>query len=155
MARGPKPKPTKLKLLQGTARPDRVNDKEPQPDQPRRPLACPHYIEGEARKEWRRLVKQLHAIGLATKIDRAALEQYVTLYARWLQAHENIKADGLTIKTKLGFEIVNPNISIANKATELMLKLAAEFGLTPSARTRLKIEKPQGAEDDTAARLFR
>ena len=41
------------------------------------------------------------------------------------------------VKTKSGNLIQNPLVGVANKAMADMVRYAAEFGLTPSARTRV------------------
>jgi P27 family predicted phage terminase small subunit len=46
-------------------------------------------------------------------------------------------SDGLIVKTKSGNLIQNPLVGAANKAMADMVRYAAEFGLTPSARTRV------------------
>ena len=69
--RGPAPKPTALKRLQGNPGKRALNDSEPRPTatMPR----CPTHLQGEARAEWRRVARGLHDAGLLTQIDRAAL----------------------------------------------------------------------------------
>lgn len=44
---------------------------------------------------------------------------------------------GLIIKTKSGNLIQNPLVGAANKAMADTVRYAAEFGMTPSARTRV------------------
>ena len=45
--------------------------------------------------------------------------------------------DGQLIKTKYGDAAANPLVNIARKHAGDMVRFAAEFGLTPVARTRL------------------
>ena len=44
---------------------------------------------------------------------------------------------GLFVKTPNGFPVQSPWLSTSNKAMELCCKFLAEFGMTPSARTRV------------------
>jgi P27 family predicted phage terminase small subunit len=46
---------------------------------------------------------------------------------------------GLMIKTSNGNAIQNPLVGTANKAASDVVRYAAEFGMTPSARVRLAI----------------
>lgn len=55
---------------------------------------------------------------------------------------------GLMIKTTNGNAIQNPLIGTANKAMSDMVRYAAEFGMTPSARSRIKAEARE--EEDPA-----
>ena len=67
---GRKPKPTRLKLITGNPGKRRLNEREPKPKAvvPR----CPVELCDAAKKEWRRIGKQLAVLGLLTEIDRAA-----------------------------------------------------------------------------------
>lgn len=60
---------------------------------------------------------------------------------------------GLMIKTTGGNAIRNPLVGTANKAAADMVRYAAEFGMTPSARTRIQAEPPQ-PEADPSAQYF-
>lgn len=141
--RGPKTKPTTLKLLTGTARAGRLNPHEPRPQviQP----DVPEHLSDAARAEWDRIVAELLALGLLTNLDRAALAAYCQAYGRWCaaetalarMAERDAMTDGLIVKTKGGNLIQNPLVGAANKAMADMVRYAAEFGLTPSARTRV------------------
>jgi P27 family predicted phage terminase small subunit len=87
-------------------------------------------------------MSQLLRCGLMTEIDRAALAGYCQAYGRWVQAERALARMGekdlltgaLMIKTSNGNAIQNPLVGTANKAMELMLRAASEFGMTPSAR---------------------
>jgi len=57
------------------------------------------------------------------------------------------------IKTSNGNAIQNPLVGTANKAAADMMRYAAEFGMTPSARTRIAAEAPPES-DDPAERFF-
>lgn len=141
--RGPKTKPTKLKLLTGTARSHRLNPHEPQPDVAR--PDAPEHLTAAAREEWDRIVVELLALGILTHLDRGALAAYCQAYGRWSaaetalarMAERDAVTDGLIVKTKSGNLIQNPLVGAANKAMADMVRYAAEFGLTPSARTRV------------------
>jgi phage terminase small subunit len=45
--------------------------------------------------------------------------------------------------TSNGNEVQSPWVGIANRNLETMIKLAKEFGMTPSARTRIRVEKQE------------
>ena len=136
-------KPTKLKLLTGTARAHRINPHEPQP-KVARPKAPGHLTEA-ALAEWDRIIVELVALGILTNLDRGALAAYCQAYGRWSAAEKALArmadhdavTDGLIVKTKSGNLIQNPLVGAANKAMADMVRYAAEFGLTPSARTRV------------------
>lgn len=60
--RGRKPKPTAMKELEGNPGKHPLNTSEPKPN--KKAPACPKWLEPEAKKEWRRLAKQMEAIGI-------------------------------------------------------------------------------------------
>lgn len=150
---GRKPKPTALKLLTGA---DQVHKERLNPDEPKpeiRMPACPEQLQGEARKEWFRMGKKLHALGLVTEIDKAALTVYCQAWGRWSDAEANLAKYGPVIFAKTGIPIQSPYMSIANKALELMMRSLVEFGMSPSSRSRVKVDKPE--EEDALEALMR
>ena len=136
--RGRKPKPTHLKLMQGNPGKRKLNSTEPQPlvDIP----SCPPHLADEAKVEWGRVCEELHRIGLLTLVDRAALAGYCQAWARWVEAEEQLKR-GLLVRAKNGTPMQNHYLPIANKALAQILSFAAEFGMTPSARSRVHAMK--------------
>jgi P27 family predicted phage terminase small subunit len=148
---GRRPKPTKLKLLQGTQRSDRINRQEPDPKS--EIPSCPKHLQGEARREWKRITKELGALGLLTRVDRAAIAGYCDAYGRWAEAAAKLSEKGLLVKAPSGYPILNPYLSIINSALDQMRKFLTEFGMTPSSRTRINVAK-KNEDKDNAARFF-
>ncbi len=71
MKRGPRPTPTRLKLPLGNPGKRPLNTREPQP---RLGIpSCPKHLNELARKEWRRITRELNAVGLITNLDRGTL----------------------------------------------------------------------------------
>lgn len=146
---GPAPKPSHLKVMQGTYRPDRAPKNEPKPE-PSTP-SCPTWLHAEAKREWRRIVPHLEQLGLLAQIDRAALAAYCQLYARWWEAEREIKVHGLTQITETGYVAQRPEVGISANALKQMRAYLAEFGLTPSSRSRIDLPsapKPRNAFGD-------
>lgn len=148
--RGTKPTPTSIKLLTGNPGKRALNKLEPKP-RAAVPTA-PGHLNGDAKLEWKRVCKELSALGLLSNLDRAALAAYSQAYGRWVKAERalakmNNDADGLVIQTKSGNMIQNPLVGVANKAMGDMMKYATEFGMTPSARTRINAEQQDESED--------
>lgn len=136
-----------------------MNPDEPTPDLSR--PTPPSHLGPEARVEWDRVVGALHRLGILTQIDRGALAAYCQAYGRWVQAERALAkmaerdpaTHAMMIRTQSGNAIQNPLVGAANKAMSDMMRYAAEFGMTPSARTRIKAE---GGKDTSglAARYF-
>lgn len=149
---GRRPKPTALKLLTGNPGKRALNAREPKPET--KMPTCPPHIEGEARREWHRMGRKLLALGLLTEIDRSALAIYCQAWARWIEAEGQLKRYGPIVQAPSGALMQSPYLSIVNRAMEVMLKVLAEFGMTPSSRSRVKAAEPP-REDNEFERLFR
>lgn len=148
MTTGRKPKPSNLKLFEGNPGKRNLSENEPKPE----PVApdCPDWLSEDAQKEWQRVAPQLECLGLLTQIDMATLAGYCESWAQYKRAIQFIYEYGevYPLKTDAG-EIKYlqqvPQVGIANKALANIRALAAEFGMTPSARGR--IEVPGISED--------
>lgn len=138
--RGPAGKPTALKEMAGNPGKRAMNRREPRP---RVMLpAAPRHLNDEARREWRRMGRELLALGVLTSVDRAALAAYCVAYSRWVEAEGQVTKLGTIVKTAAGNLIQNPYLAVANRAMEQMCRLAGEFGMTPSSRSRVQAQAP-------------
>lgn len=133
--RGRKPKPTVLKELEGNPGRRPLNKNEPKPD--KKAPRCPSWLEEEAKKEWKRMGTILEQMGLLTEMDMAAFAGYCQAFARWREAEEFITQHGTMIRTPNGYLQQVPQVSIAQTNLKIMLKFCEQFGLTPSARSRI------------------
>ena len=158
--KGRKPKPTHLRLVTGNAgkRPIPKGEAKPALELP----MPPPELSDDAKVEWGRVSAELYRVGLLSKIDRAALAAYCQAYGRWMQAERALARmaasdpimNGLLIKTSNGNAIQNPLVGTANKAMNDMVRIAVEFGMTPSARSRIEASAPVGQSNDPAAEFF-
>lgn len=150
---GRKTTPTAIKELHGNPGKRPLNKREPKP-RIIGALSPPSVMSDDAKREWRRISAELYRLGLLTTIDRASLAAYCQAYGRWFHAERLLRqfeakdpVAGLLAKTTNGNVIQSPLVGVANKAMADMVRYAAEFGMTPSARTRIATE---GREIDAA-----
>ena len=142
MKSGPRPIPTQLKLLRGNPGQRRIRE-ELRPEQSLDVPDPPAHITGYAADEWYTVATELHRLGLLTKVDCAPLAAYCYAYGQWREAAELLAGmgsepvKGFVIRNGSGGPSENPLIYIARKAAADMMKYAAEFGLTPAARSRI------------------
>lgn len=140
--RGPAPKPTALKLLQGEHRPSRVSPAEPRPRD--LPPERPAWLSQAARDEWDRIAPDLWVMRTATAVDSTALAAYCEAVARFRVATDLVAKAGLMLRDRDGTVRRNPAVSQARDASFEMLRWAREFGLTPASRQPLRIEHSIG-----------
>ena len=133
--RGRKPKPTRLKLLDGNPgkRPIRGDEPEPPGSLP----TCPAHLSPTAKAEWKRLARVLNRIGVVTQVDRAVLAAYCQAYGRWVEAERKLQETPTLIKLPSGYIQPSPWLGIANKQLELMHRCMGELGLSPVSRSRV------------------
>ena len=84
----------------------------------------------------------MHGVGLLTEVDLLLFEMMCVSLATGDEAMENVTKHGLIIKTTNGNIIQNPMLGIANRAYDRATKIALEFGMSPSSRTRIKVDRP-------------
>ena len=135
--RGRKPLPTSLKQLRGNPGKRALNHNEPKPKatMPR----SPRWLSPVAKCEWRRVAGELYRLGLLTTVDQTALAAYCDCYATWRAACEDVVRQGITVCNADGVDIKNPAVTVREKALEQMRQYMAEFGMTPSSRSRIKM----------------
>lgn len=135
---GRKPIPSALSLVRGNPGHRPINEDEPKPKTPSQ-LRCPAGMSKFARKEYRRVAKFLIPLGILTEADTRALEVYAEAFAQWRDAMAKVADEGMVLITGKGYPIQNPHLTIANAAAKRMLLVLAEFGMTPSSRSRLTV----------------
>lgn len=143
--RGPKPKPTPLKILSGM-RPQRVNPNEPQPV-PGVP-DCPADLTALGRAKWDHLCSVLQRMGILSISDADALHIYCVTFERWMLARIDIKKTGMTVPTPGGGIKSNPSVTIEALSSRMMLSILLQFGLTPSARSQIRLGGAADARGD-------
>ncbi len=139
MKPGPPPTPSSVLKARGTYRKHRRRDE--QPGRPGAPSA-PRWLGPVARAEWRRLVPRLLERGLVEVVDQSTLLAYVTAYAELVDAEQILALEGSTVVTARGGLQLSPQVRRATMARQQLIRAAAEFGLSPSARTRVHAAPP-------------
>lgn len=106
-------------------------------------------IDNVAKKEWRRIVKELNKIHLIGNLDRNNLGGYCNAFANYVKATNILKDQSYYIdrETRTGVIVVkNPMVDIQKNYAEEMRRFAALCGLTIDARLKaaaIKTDKTQ------------
>jgi P27 family predicted phage terminase small subunit len=84
---------------------------------------------------------------MLTRLDESILAVYCTTHARWLEAERLLECEALTARGSNNNVIVNPLTKIAQQSARDLCRHAAELGLSPSARARMRAgwNPPDGA----------
>lgn len=142
MARGRKKTPTVLKEMMGTARTDRLVDNEMTADLVLQLPEAPEFLSEIGTKEWYKITSQLFNLKMLHEVDLSLILAYCNEMATYIECEMKLKEIGRvdTFKNTNG-DIVRtqakPYVKMKNDALNNALKLAANFGITPSARANI------------------
>ena len=151
-SRGPKPLPANVHMLRGN--PSNKPLASLLDDVVRPDVAIPKCPVRSAafRKEWKRISSHLAQLGLVSELDRAMLTGYCTAWADLEWAEERIAAlnaddptgeRGRVDATPSGYKQIGVLMQIRNRALADLKTFAAEFGMSPAARSRVTPSDPQ------------
>jgi P27 family predicted phage terminase small subunit len=153
----PTPKPTALKKLQGTYRPDRAARDEMQPSQLDTLPAAPDELNARGQQAWYTAATELQQLGMLHAVDLPLLQAYCREVQRMHEADYYVRTQGTVLKgkNKVGSEyyLKNPWLGIYNDALAQANRLAQQFGFTPSARTRISAPAKEKPKADPWAEL--
>ena len=142
---GRRPKPTRVKELQGNPGKRALNTREPRPETP---VKRPRGLKGLPDTFWREHASELERLGVLTGVDGAAFRLMAEAYAFAIEAAFELRLDGFTVEGRDGPK-KNPLAQVWRDNAVLFKAFATEFGMTPSARARLQL--PEDAEQLTLA----
>lgn len=153
--RGPRPAPTGVKLARGTLR----SKPKSEPTPPASSIVMPGHLGELAQAKWHELLPLLQGVKVMTDADVEALARYCDTYEWWLATRAILKKDGCTYPIlndagEVKYVAQRPEVSIAHKLATQLRQLEQDFGLNPSARTSLHVEKPKADGDDEAAAIL-
>jgi len=150
--RGPHPKPTALRVLQGD-KPYRINRDEPKPAD--EGLECPS-SDPATREVWDFVVYHLQKMKLDATVDRDALLCYCEAVVNHREASRQIAEDGIVITNRFGDLVRHPATVVQREAAAVVAKYAHMFGFTPSARSEIRMGNVNPGSDGAsdASRLL-
>ncbi len=147
--------PSAVKKARGTYRRDRAAKNEMTP--PVGAPEMPDWLDEEARAIWSHTAPMLEELGVLSETDRVTLASYCAAASLAIQATRQVNREGLMKRATKGSLFgpkVNPLIRVAQGARAQALRIGAEFGLTPAARTRVSGATPPAKGDDAEDFIF-
>ena len=132
---GRRPKPTALKILEGTQK----GRAKREPALPAGVPPMPKRLEVDqvAVEKWRELSDILTRMGVLTLGDGEALATLCEVHSAEQSCLLQLRAGGAVMHTDLGGVKPNPAGSLYRSLVSQKAALLSEFGLTPSSRTKL------------------
>jgi P27 family predicted phage terminase small subunit len=152
---GRKPLPDAVKQLRGTDQPVRMSKSVtkltvqiPEP---------PEYLSERAKEAYWQLASVLHTMRIITIADKTALELLCESYATYRECYEFVQKNSRTYETYSTYPVRNaegmvtgheqvegsvmyrprPEVAMMNEAWKQVRSMLAEFGLTPSSRSKV------------------
>ena len=130
---------------------------------PSRPDA-PDFLSSAALKIYERVCDIVEKMGILTDADQTALARYAATVVDWSDAHKFLKKHGTTFpvrqRDKETGDLVPvdfkpwPQVRMLRNAAEQLLRLEREFGLTPSARSGIRVVKKEPESIDPKVAKF-
>lgn len=147
--KGRKPKPTQLKVLHGNPGKRPLPKSEPPKIVSDEPV---EFLLGDiGEKEAARMRRMLDEMGMGSAAFETAVVCYASVFQDYMAARQLYKRAGESpiSKTTNGNIVQHPLLSVINRMRDDMRKWLVEFGMTPSASTRVE---STSAENDPASK---
>tara|TARA_R100000655_G_scaffold40612_1_gene76383 strand:+ start:38 stop:499 length:462 start_codon:yes stop_codon:yes gene_type:complete len=140
--KGRPPKPTRLKQLAGTDQPCRINPNEMQVSLLANIPDSPIPLNDFGQKEYNIICAELHSKKMLHLVDLVLVSSYANEIGVYIEMENKLKTNGRIDEFynedgQLIRRTYKPEQKIATDSLNKALKIACQFGLTPSARTRI------------------
>ena len=138
-----RPLPTKILEQRGAFR------KNPQLKRPSEPQAFgkpqkPSHLDETGSEAWDRVTALLSEMGVLSKSDEFALEQLAVAYSAWRRALDRIREGDETPEGKV---YSAASVRECREASDKIVRLLIECGLTPSSRTKVQVVTEKAETD--------
>lgn len=146
---GRTPVPTAIKLCRGNPGQRPINQDEPAP--PPADPTPPRLLDGLALEKWVEMAALLSRMGVFTQADRTTLERYCLMYEKWVGFVKHLKEHGDTQITSTGYSQVTAESVLEKQLRADLLAIERQFGMTPAARSSMKVSGAAPAADPLEA----
>ncbi|HIC1917612.1 phage terminase small subunit P27 family [Citrobacter freundii] len=159
---GPPKTPTHLRLVRGNPSKRPINKNEPQP--PKGVPPVPKHFDKQGKYWFKRMAEELDAIGVISLLDARALELLVEAYTEYRHHCETLDREGYTYAVysdddadegkEREIRMIKPHPAAMMKADawKRLRTMLAEFGMTPSSRSKVSKDKPD--DDDLLSQFL-
>ncbi|WP_284641197.1 phage terminase small subunit P27 family [Paenibacillus silviterrae] len=117
-------------------------------------LKIPEWLSDEARKVWRKTVKDMEEFEVLDKVDEDVLGTYCDAVAKYQELNGLIDEHGYTEYNAAGSKQVSSYVKAAQSYARLILTYSSKLGLNADSRARLAKKDSEGGGDDPNGDLF-
>lgn len=149
--RGRKPKPTELKLVQGTFTKKDERKRNREPVVSKNLDQAPAWFTESQKTSWNYAIENAPA-GLLKRLDKSVLTAWVVAEDLHRFASEQLQNEGIVFTSPKGYQIQSPYVGVLNTQASMMMKCASEMGFTPTSRSRIVLAEEE-IQDDPWAKL--
>jgi P27 family predicted phage terminase small subunit len=114
----------------------------------------PSWLDDEARKFYRLAGRECMKMQVLARMDVAALVTMSAMWGRWVKAERRLLLEGEVVRAANGSQVLNPWLTVSNRALDRFCALASKFGGNPADRTRLTLKDSGPDQIDLRALLF-
>ena len=150
-ARGPKPRPTHLKVIEGE-RESRINREEPIPTEGK--VIKPEGMSEGAAAVWDELADDLIDKGCLKPWDVYLFEAFCESVSTYRENRDLLRANGYTERGAAGGVIKSPYHQIMRDCVQTMAQIGSRFGFTPGDRANLTIKADDNGPANGGERLL-
>lgn len=117
-------------------------------------LKAPDWLQGDARRLFQQLVRDMKDTELYTNVEVQPLAIYCDAVIKHRDATLELERDGLTIAGARGGLVQHPAVLVATKYAQVAARYGAMLGLDPSSRAGLAIPRGEDKPKDNFAARF-
>ena len=144
---GRKKIPTEIKKARGTLRKCRELENTMEVAKVNALPAAPKWLSKIGKEQFNIVVNQLNNLGMLYEVDLKLIESYANAMALHIESEQQLRKVGRIQVYRdnetgdIKHSQITPLQTISKQALESALKIATQFGLTPSSRTKISAPK--------------
>ncbi len=153
MGKGRKKIPTEIKKLQGTLVKSRTLENEMTVEQINFIPEAPDFLNDYGAAEWSTVATELQSKNMLYLVDLSLLAAYCNEMGTYLECMEKVNKEGKIERTfdaegRVRASKMKPEVILARNCLDRALKLATQFGFTPSSRASIPQPEVNTKTDD-------
>lgn len=98
----------------------------------------PAHLDRSAKALWKKLGETLLKMRMVTEADWLSLAALCADWSLYLECSKTLAEEGFYFTTNTGYKSLHPLVSVRNQSLDRALRVANQYGLTPTSRLRLK-----------------